>query len=347
MVDPVCFAALGTTAVLLVSDPDARDAACAVLEDEVQQVDQACSRFRADSDLCRVNADPGRWVVVSARLMVAVDTGLRAARLTEGLVDPTVGSALRVLGYDRDFATVAPDGPALTVTVGPVPGWRTIDVDRAGSRLRVPPGVELDLGATAKALCADTAAARAAAVTGAGVLVSLGGDIAVAGTCPDGGWQVRVTDDHAAPPDAPGQTVALRSGGLATSGTAVRRWARGGTVLHHLIDPTTGTPAGTPWRTVTVAAGSCVDANIASTAAMIKGAGAIEWLSRAGLPARLVGHDGDVIALGGWPLEPNPSVPSGAGPCPEVAGSHGKAGGPSFEAEVTGTSDERGGPCWP
>jgi len=132
MVDPVCFAALGTAAVLLVSDPHARAAAGAVLEDEVTQVDRACSRFRADSDLCRVNADPGEWVEVSSRLMLAVDTAVRAARLTDGLVDPTVGTALRVLGYDRDFATLAPDGPALTVTVGPIPGWRTIDVDRAG-----------------------------------------------------------------------------------------------------------------------------------------------------------------------------------------------------------------------
>jgi thiamine biosynthesis lipoprotein len=301
VVDPVRFDALGTTAVLLVTDAAARDAARAVLEDEVGRVDRACSRFRPDSDLSRVNASPGEWVAVSTQLLAAVDTALRAARLTGGLVDPTVGSALRVLGYDRDFAAVTPDGPAVTFTVGPVAGWRTVGLDKAGSRLRVPPGVELDLGATAKALCVDQAAVRAAALTGAGVLVSIGGDIAVAGECPEDGWQVRVTDDHAAPPDAPGQTVALRSGGLATSGTSRRRWVRGGTELHHLIDPSTGRPAAGGWRTVTVAAGSCVDANIASTAAMILGEGAVDWLEGAGLPARLVGTDGQVTAIGGWP----------------------------------------------
>jgi FAD:protein FMN transferase len=163
--------------------------------------------------------------------------------------------------------------------------------------------VELDLGATAKALCVDQAAGRAAALTGAGVLVSIGGDIAVAGAGPEDGWPVRVTDDHAAPPEAPGQTVTLRSGGLATSGTSVRRWVRGGTELHHLIDPTTGQPAVGRWRTVTVAAGSCVDANIASTAAMIRGETAVDWLTGAGLPARLVSTDGEVTAVGGWPAE--------------------------------------------
>jgi len=340
----VCFAALGTTAILLVSEAAARDAARAVLEDEVGRVDVACSRFRPDSDLSRVNASPGEWVAVSPQLLVAVEAALRAARLTDGLVDPTIGSALRVLGYDRDFGAVAPDGPAVTVTIGPVVGWRTVELDRAGARLRVPTGVELDLGATAKALCADQAAARAAAVTGVGVLVGLGGDIAVAGACPPDGWHVRVTDDHAAPPDAPGQTVALRSGGLATSGTAVRRWVRGGAQLHHLIDPVTGRPAAGGWRTVSVAAGSCLDANIASTAAMIMGQGAVGWLGRAGLPARLVSTDGEVTAIGGWPEEASPPLPSGTGF--EAVGARLTVGGPEAEADAAGTAPERGRSCW-
>jgi thiamine biosynthesis lipoprotein len=185
----------------------------------------------------------------------------------------------------------------------PVPGWRLVWTDHAASTVRVPGGVELDLGATAKALCADRAARAVHEATGAGTLVSLGGDIATAGPGPSDGWMVRVTDDHAAPPDAPGQTVAIRSGGLATSGVAVRRWRRGGRPLHHLIDPATGLPADTCWRTVSVAAGCCVDANIASTAAMIMGAGAQEWLAAKRLPARLLAADGRVERVAGWPEE--------------------------------------------
>jgi thiamine biosynthesis lipoprotein len=189
------------------------------------------------------------------------------------------------------------------MTVRPVAGWRVVGVDRQASTVRIPSGVELDLGATAKALCADRAAAAAAEVTGTGVLISLGGDIAVAGPAPDGGWRVRVTDDQAGPADAPGQTVLIASGGLATSGTAVRHWDRGGGRLHHLVDPATGLPADTCWRTVSVAAGSCVDANIASTAAVILGSAAIGWLAGQGLPARLVTIGGDVVTVGGWPPE--------------------------------------------
>jgi thiamine biosynthesis lipoprotein len=133
------------------------------------------------------------------------------------------------------------------------------------------------------------------------VLVSLGGDIAVDGPAPGAGWAVRVAEDHRAGPDAPGQTIALRSGALATSSTTVRRWGPG---AHHIIDPATGLPAEGPWRTVSVAAASCVDANIASTAAIVRGASAASWLAQRGMPARLVGRDGAVLEVAGWPREP-------------------------------------------
>jgi FAD:protein FMN transferase len=302
-VSPVTLQALGTSCTLLVTEAAAAGLGGEMLQAELDAIDRACSRFRTDSELTAVNASAGRAVVVSRLFLEAVEVALRAASLTDGRVDPTVGAALRILGYDRDFARIHPAGPEIRVTVKPVPGWRLVWTDRRSSTVRVPPGVELDLGATAKALCADRAARKIASATGAGVLVSLGGDMAVAGPAPSGGWRVRVTDDHAAPTDAPGQTVLITSGGLATSGSAVRRWARGGRQLHHLVDPARGLPAETCWRTVSVAAGSCVDANTASTAAMIAGHDAIEWLSARRLPARLVNHDGDAAFVGGWPAD--------------------------------------------
>jgi thiamine biosynthesis lipoprotein len=134
--------------------------------------------------------------------------------------------------------------------------------------------------------------------------VSLGGDIAVAGPAPVGGWTIRITDDHAAGPDAPGVDVTIVSGGLATSSTTVRRWRRGSEERHHVLDPSTGLPARGPWRTVSVAAGSCVDANLATTAAIVMGDRAPAWLTDQHLPARLVTHAGDVVVVGGWPDDP-------------------------------------------
>jgi thiamine biosynthesis lipoprotein len=301
LLTPVAFPALGTTAVLLVSDPRATAEALAVLRAELDAIDRACSRFRPDSELCRLNASAGDHMSVSPLFATAVDVALRAARLSGGLVDPTVGAAMRVIGYDRDFSELHPSAGPITVNMQPVPGWQLVQVDRVASTIRIPKGVELDLGATAKALCADRAAAAASGATGAGVLVNLGGDVAVAGPAPGDGWRVRVTDSHADACDAPGQTVVISAGGVATSGTTVRRWRRGAEQLHHVIDPASGRPALSCWRTVSVAAGSCVDANTASTAALVLGSEAPSWLASRGLPARLVGTDGGVVRCGGWP----------------------------------------------
>ena len=302
---PVRFRALGTTAVVAVTDAAGREQAGSLLVAELDAIDLACSRFRDDSELARVNASPGRWHPVSPLFLAALDVALTAARTTDGLVDPTIGRALRVLGYDRDFASVAADGEPLRVRVEHAAGWRAIDVDAAARRVRVPRGVELDLGATAKAFAADRAARHIAAATGAGVIVSLGGDCSIAGSSPAGGWTIRVTDRHDSPANSsePGATIALATGGLATSGTTARHWTRGARQLHHLVDPRTGWPAAPVWRTASVAAPTCVDANVATTAAIVLGDGAGRWLAARGLPARLVAPDGSVVVLGGWPAD--------------------------------------------
>jgi FAD:protein FMN transferase len=297
------FAALGTTAVIAAGSADDLGEVEEVVRADLCAIDVACSRFRPDGELVALNCRAGRWVDVSPLLAGAIHAALTAARQTDGAIDPTVGTVVRVLGYDRDFASVAPAGPALQLTVASVAGYRHVEVDVARRRVRVPVGVELDLGATAKAWAADRAARRAAARTGSGVLVSLGGDVAVGGRPPGGGWPVRVTDDHTGPLDAPGQDVCVHGGGLATSPVRVRAWRRGDQRLHHIIDPATALPASGPWRTVSVAAASCTDANTAATAAIVRGVAAPDWLDSVGLPARLVGIDGEVRAVGGWPAE--------------------------------------------
>jgi thiamine biosynthesis lipoprotein len=302
----VSFPALGTTALLCVAESEALPAAHDVLERELDELDAACSRFRDDSELVRLNATAGSGAVPVSRLLFkAVEVALAAAETTDGLVDPTIGRALRLAGYDRRFASVRlRDGSTFRASFEPVPGRRGVRLDRARRTISLPAGVELDLGATAKALAADRIASSAARESGTGVLVSLGGDIAVAGRPPDCGWPVRVADDHAADPDEPGPTVAIAAGGLATSGTAVRNWLAGRTRLHHIVDPRTGRPADTPWRTVTVAGPTCLDANVASTAAVVLGEEAPGWLAGRGLPARLVRDSGEVVYVAGWPEDP-------------------------------------------
>jgi thiamine biosynthesis lipoprotein len=297
------FDALGTTAVVAVAAPGALADAGDAVARTVAAFDLACSRFREDSELAALNAAAGSAVSVGPLLLEAVQEALRAAQITDGDVDPTIGEALIALGYDRDFAAVSAVAASERVRIAAVPGWRAVEVDAAAGTVRLARGVSLDLGATAKALAADHAARAALASCGCGVLVSLGGDLAISGPAPEEGWPVRVTDDHRAGVDAPGQTITLRSGGLATSSVTARRWQTASGPAHHLLDPATGRPVRGAWRTVSVTAASCLDANIASTAAIVRGERAVPWLESLGLPSRLVGVDGRARHLAGWPTE--------------------------------------------
>ncbi len=294
--------ALGTSVHVLATDAGELVTATTAVSEVLDEVDMAYSRFRDDSELSRLNARPGRPVRVSPLLATAIDAAQRAARLTDGAVDPTVGHAIRVAGYDDDFARVADQGRPVNLRAWRVPGWQAIRFDRRSRTVLVPAGVELDLGSTGKALAADLAARAALAAAGAGgVLVGLGGDIATAGTPPSGGWRIHIAEDSRVAPDDEGEVICVPAGGVATSSTTVRRWTRGTAVLHHIIDPQTSLPATGPFRTVTVVAATCLDANIASTAAIVRGEAAIDWLLSWRLPARLVENDGTIHYIGRWP----------------------------------------------
>lgn len=298
------FTALGTTAAVTVVDAKALPAALAIVQEELRRIDETCSRFRDDSELAQLNRSAGVPFASSPLLLEALAVALSAAARTDGDVDPTVGRSMGALGWDSDFTVVvARRGQAPRMRIVPAAGWQRVRLDRARGLARIPAGVEIDLGATAKALAADRCARRVHEATGASALVNLGGDIALAGPAPAGGWPIRVTDDHRSAATADGQTIALAGGGLATSSTTVRRWRAGDAELHHIVDPRTGAPAAEVWKTVSVAAGTCVEANSASTAAIVRGEKAVAWLERAGLPARLVRRDGATTYTCGWPEE--------------------------------------------
>ncbi|NMH97689.1 FAD:protein FMN transferase [Pseudonocardia acidicola] len=284
-----------TTARIVVTDPGVLATARAVVEARTAAVEEACSRFRADSELSRLPVD-GRPVRIGPLLAELVAAALLAAQRTAGDVDPTLGRALSELGYDRDFALIP---PRAAVPPGPVvrePAWQRIRLHDGA--LTVPAGVRLDLGATAKAWTADRCARDVVEHCGGGALVALGGDIATAGEAPAGGWQIRVQDR----PEDPAIVVTLAAGGaVATSSTVSRAWTRGGHRVHHVLDPRTGASAAPAWRTVTVAAGSCLEANTLTTAAVVRGLDALPWLRGLGVAARLVGSGAKVVTLGGWP----------------------------------------------
>jgi FAD:protein FMN transferase len=299
------WTALGTTVELVVADPDALGAAQVAVTELIDRIDRAVSRFRADSELSQLNASGGEECTVSSLFVMALRVALDAAVWTQGLVDPTVGASVVSTGYDRTFVLLDRDGPALSVIWQQPPGWQQVALNAAAGTVQLPRGVVLDLGATAKALACDLAVEAAADVAESGVLLSLGGDVSAAGPMPEDGWPVRCADvaDPSLEVADDDEVVVIRGGGLATSGTRARRWRRGGSWLHHIIDPRTGGPSTSAWVTASVIAPTCVLANAASTAAIILGDEAPGWLAAQGLSYRLVGIDGGLLRGGGWPLE--------------------------------------------
>jgi thiamine biosynthesis lipoprotein len=297
------FPAIGTTVRLVVTEPDALAEAAALTREHLAVLDRAASRFRPDSEvsrLARAAAHGPASLTVSPVLAGCVRAALRAARLTDGLVDPTVGRAVEHSGYDEDLAAVRARGagPRPWPPAARVHGWRSVSVDPVTDRVEVPRGCLLDLGATAKAHSADVLAERLAARLPGGVLVNLGGDIALGGSAPAGGWQVGVEDAEGRVV----QVLALHAGqAVATSSTRLRTWvAPDGGTRHHIIDPRTGSTAPATWAQVTCVGATALEANAASTAAVVLGAEAPDWLEANGVPARL--DDGErYVTTAGWP----------------------------------------------
>ena len=228
--------------------------------------EQVFSRFRPDSELSRLNRSSAEAVFVSPLFARVLGTTLGASAATGGLVDPTLGEAIEAAGYDRDFAEVGDDPGPLGATA---PGrWR--DVRLAGRLVTRPAGTALDLNGVVKAMAVD----EALELLSGGSFVSAGGDLAARGettvALPGGG------------------AVQLLAGGLATSGTTRRRWVRGGVPQHHLLDPRTGRPSRSCWTQVTVAAATCLAADVAAKAAFLLGGDGPGWLDGRGLPGRFL-----------------------------------------------------------
>jgi len=241
--------------------------------------DRLFSRFVAASELNRVNAATGGVVVVSTAFARMVEIALEAAARTDGLVDPTLGAALEAAGYDRHFDELRPDPrPPEQGAPGRWPHLRV-----AGRMLRRPAGTRIDLNGVVKSQTVDEALRL---LSGPG-FVSAGGDLAT------------TTPIDVSIPG--GAVVHVESGGLATSSRAKRRWQRGGEWQHHLIDPGTGRPSESPWTDATVAAGSCLDADVAAKAAFLLGEVGPYWLDERGLAGRFVLPWGGAVFSAGWP----------------------------------------------
>jgi thiamine biosynthesis lipoprotein len=239
--------------------------------------DRRFSRFSEDSELSLINATPLGVALISEDMASMLAAAFDAARATGGLVTPTVGGAILAAGYDRDFLAVRDvETPAAAALV---PSLDTVSL-RGRMLLRTEP-VVLDLNGVVKGRTVDDALALLRRGW-----VAAGGDLATS---------IPVVVGLPG-----GDSITVHKGGLATSSVAVRTWRRAGALQHHLIDPATGAPSRTPWRDVTVAAGSCFVADVAAKAALLLGPAGPSWLDRRGLAGRFVDTRGVTSVNESW-----------------------------------------------
>lgn len=261
---------------IVVASPRSEEVAAA--ERLFAEWDETFSRFRTNSELNRVNARAGSPVLVSELFARAVSVALDAAAETQGLIDPTLGRAIEEAGYTVDFGLLA--ASATPAGQGAPGTWRSLTC--RGRLVSFPRGVRLDLNGVVKALAVDSALA----LMPHGWFVSAGGDLAVREPL---GVQL-----------PGGATVQLKSGALATSGSAKRQWLRGGEVQHHLIDPYSGRPAASSWQQVTVCGATCVAADVAAKAAFLAAERGPDWLDARKMPGRFLDQEGQVIVNRSW-----------------------------------------------
>jgi FAD:protein FMN transferase len=293
------FEAMGSTAELMIVG-DASGDLVEWATARIEQLEATWSRFRPESELCRLGRRAGARPVPSSSEMVdAIGKAVALWYVTDGRFDPTIRTALDACGYDRTFRLVAPDGPAVQPS-RPAPGCDGVRVDRDGGAVTVPAGVELDLGGIGKGLAADLVATGIVAQGALGACVALGGDVRVAGHPAYGtAWSIPVED-----PLDESRTLGTRvlvDQAVVTSTTRFRQWRRGDAVMHHLIDPGTGTPSRRGVTAVVAQADEAWWAEGVAKAALVAGIGAgIDLLERLGVAAVLVGDDGRYHFTSNW-----------------------------------------------
>lgn len=307
----VDFRAMGSAARVVVVGSDDPTFVGSSLDDlathahrRVEVFERRWSRFIPSSDICRLNAAGGEPVEVHPTTIDLVTHLVQAWHATHGAFDPTLLGALMGLGYVSSWEDPTRSSPV----AGPIAlrgNAGQIEVDAAHNVVRLPADTAIDAGGLGKGFAADVIAADLLARGAAGVLVSLGGDLRVAGVAPQGGgWAVGIDD----PTDRTASIAQVRldGGGVATSGTDRRRWQHDDRTVHHLIDPTTCEPAvhqdgaGRTIVSATVIAGTAAWAEAWTKAVMVRGHAALDEIAALGLAALVVHDDASTVATPSW-----------------------------------------------
>jgi thiamine biosynthesis lipoprotein len=266
------FRAMNSDIILAASGKDQADIKRGfhLTRDFIRHSEQRFTRFTDTSELAELNRSAGRWFLTSPVMFQVLLAAQRLMDETNGLFNPAVLPALKQAGYDRSMDEIknAPNRMG-EVTLLVMQDFRAIELDPARQMVRLPEGMQIDLGGIAKGWIAEQAAHQLAGYAQA-CAVSAGGDMFLVNLPEDEpDWVIGLEDPlH---PEHDLAILRLQPGAVATSSITKRKWQYNGRSQHHLIDPRTGEPAITEWLSVTVWAEGAMEAEVYAKALLIGG----------------------------------------------------------------------------
>jgi len=330
--------AMGSTAHVIVvsASGEAAEALTQQAATRIEQLEARWSRFRPDSEVCRLNNHSGAPVEVSPDTATLVRLAVEGWRITGGGFDPLLLDALVEAGYDRDLDALrhGAAAPAADVGTQPVvprgraahPAGRGLqmlvactDIEVSGCTVVLPAATSFDGGGIGKGLAADLVLDELMRAGALGALVNLGGDLRVRGLSPSGGsWTLGIEHPNQ---DDPITLVGLAGGAVASSTTLLRRWESNGRVQHHLIDPHTGTPSESDIAFATVIAGEAWEAEVLAKAVLLRGTErAFDLLVPGRHAALIVDSDGCIRTSEGFEAFTEGPVPASLHPTNHAPG---------------------------
>lgn len=260
------------TAFMLASEAPEPEQSFAMTQTFIEKCEQHFTRFKATSELSALNRSAGDWFSVSPEMLELLILAMECHRATNGIFDPSILPDLQSAGYTQSFDQLREHGADSNPSHGKrsarIP-FSAIEIDSLQGRVRLPLGMQIDLGGIAKGWVAERGAALLAENASA-CGVNAGGDMFLIGH-PQGQdhWEVALEDPREPSKDL--MTLLVDHGAVATSSIAKRIWQQGDVKRHHLIDPRTGDPAETPWLSVTVFASTAVYAETFAKSVLIAG----------------------------------------------------------------------------
>ncbi len=194
---------------------------------------------------------------------------LEYARLSDGVVDPTIGGLSMLWNFGSDNQEIIPKQQMIDEALSHV-DYQSVMID--GNQITLTdPDARLELGFIAKGYIGDKLKEYLISQGVTSALINLGGNVVALGHKPDGTpFRIGIRD----PFEGHGSTALtldITDKSVVSSGNYERYFEKDGKLYHHILSTDTGYPAESGLSQVTILTSDSVDGDALSTLCFILG----------------------------------------------------------------------------